>query len=82
MNKKEFEIMFWGKLLWEDFSNELWQWIEKYAEEMCKKQREICAERVMYKGKISKVEARGMNADVLQDKCEEYCLNAPLATDK
>ena len=45
-----------------------------------REQKKICAERVMYKGKITKVEAWNMTTDELQDRCEEECLLAPEPT--
>ena len=46
-NKEEFykyvKKVGWGYDIIEADADGLWQWIEKYAEEMCKKQKEICA---------------------------------------
>jgi len=91
MNKKEFEIMFWGKLLWEDFGNELWQWIEKYAEEMCINQREICASKAKVKKffvPVAQNASRAGSLVVKQEFIDNYCvdidsiINSPLATEK
>ena len=46
----------------------LWQWIEEYAEEMCKKQREICSYKAV----------DGHGSPVRYDNV----MNAPLATEK
>ena len=66
MNRKDFEEMY-VRLS----RNEFRQWVEQYAEEMCKKQREICA------NKAYPVLNHGLFRD-MQDEIR----TAPLATEE
>ena len=53
-------------------SEKLWEWVEKYAEEMCKKQREICATKYEqeFSHKFAGTNNVGINPDII--------LNTPL----
>lgn len=81
MNKKDFEKRTGYKLGsasndWESIisidAEGLYKWIEQYAEEMCEKQKEICAD----------VYHKTTGILVLGSKTYNNILNAPLATKK
>ena len=61
MNKKDFEKKFGDQFLAKCGGDALWQWIEKYAEEMCEEQKNLCAEEFFKTFNLENTFVEGMN---------------------